>query len=178
LSGLTYGAQYLAQDTHIRQAHHAVQSPPPDSFFTHWDFALHETETGDRALDRRFPAEFAGSQWEATNTYSPDTDPPPAPPPPTDRSVLPPITRYAARTACPTARSTHVSSDASMPSGPSSNQLSQGKTSIVQGVGVVFGTGGLGKTLLAVDYVHRFNLYYPAASSGSTLSRASRASSR
>ena len=41
------------------------------------------------------------------------------------------------------------------------DQLSQGKTSVVQGVGVVAGTGGLGKTQLAVEYVHRFNGHYP-----------------
>ena len=41
------------------------------------------------------------------------------------------------------------------------DQLSRGRTSIVQGVGVVLGTGGLGKTQLAVEYVHRFNPYYP-----------------
>jgi tetratricopeptide (TPR) repeat protein len=41
------------------------------------------------------------------------------------------------------------------------DQLSQGKTSIVEGVGVVCGAGGLGKTQLAVEYVHRFNCHYP-----------------
>ena len=41
------------------------------------------------------------------------------------------------------------------------DQLREGKTSIVQGIGVVFGTGGLGKTQLAVEYVHRFNRNYP-----------------
>ena len=41
------------------------------------------------------------------------------------------------------------------------DQLSHGQTSIVQGVGVVYGAGGLGKTQLAVEYVHRFNLHYP-----------------
>src|SRR5205807_2181555 len=41
------------------------------------------------------------------------------------------------------------------------DQLSQDKTSVVQGVGVVYGAGGLGKTQLAVEYVHRFNQHYP-----------------
>jgi len=39
--------------------------------------------------------------------------------------------------------------------------LNQDDTAIVEGVGVVMGTGGLGKTQLATEYVHRFGNYYP-----------------
>ena len=39
--------------------------------------------------------------------------------------------------------------------------LNHGKTAVVQGVGVVSGTGGLGKTQLGIEYVHRFSPYYP-----------------
>ena len=41
------------------------------------------------------------------------------------------------------------------------DQLTRGRTTIVQGVGIVLGIGGLGKTQLAVEYVHRFNGHYP-----------------
>ncbi len=39
--------------------------------------------------------------------------------------------------------------------------LHQGRTAVVQGVGVVMGTGGLGKTQLAIEYVHRMGSQYP-----------------
>lgn len=39
--------------------------------------------------------------------------------------------------------------------------LNQDDTAVVEGVGVVMGTGGLGKTQLATEYVHRFGNYYP-----------------
>ena len=40
--------------------------------------------------------------------------------------------------------------------------LNQADTAVVEGVGVVMGTGGLGKTQLATEYVHRFGNYYPS----------------
>ncbi|MEA3276493.1 MAG: toll/interleukin-1 receptor domain-containing protein [Pseudomonadota bacterium] len=39
--------------------------------------------------------------------------------------------------------------------------LVQSSTAVVAGIGVVAGTGGLGKTQLATEYVHRFAGYYP-----------------
>jgi tetratricopeptide (TPR) repeat protein len=85
----------------------------------------------------------------------------PDPTPPTDRTALPPVTPLR-----PPFHMPFRSIEAQFVGRIDAlwtvfDQLSHGKTSIVQGVGVVYGAGGLGKTQLAVEYVHRFNLHYP-----------------
>jgi tetratricopeptide (TPR) repeat protein len=35
------------------------------------------------------------------------------------------------------------------------------KAAVVEGVGIIMGTGGIGKTQLAIEYVHRFGVNYP-----------------
>jgi tetratricopeptide (TPR) repeat protein len=83
------------------------------------------------------------------------------PEPPTDRGVLPPVTPLPSLHRMPY-RSLGDKFVARVEAlWRVYDQLSQGKTSIVAGVGVVCGAGGLGKTQLAVEYVHRFNCHYP-----------------
>jgi tetratricopeptide (TPR) repeat protein len=85
----------------------------------------------------------------------------PDPEPPTDRSTLPPVTPLPQLYRMPYRSLGGKFVGRIEPLWRVYDQLSQGKTSIVEGVGVVCGAGGLGKTQLAVEYVHRFNCHYP-----------------
>ena len=52
-----------------------LPADPYDALFRSWDLLLQQAEAGGDALERLFPAEqFAESQWEATNPYSPNVD--------------------------------------------------------------------------------------------------------
>jgi tetratricopeptide (TPR) repeat protein len=83
------------------------------------------------------------------------------PEPPEDRSVLPPVNPLPPLYRMPYRSLGDKFVGRVEPLWRVYDQLSQGKTSIVEGVGVVCGAGGLGKTQLAVEYVHRFNCHYP-----------------
>jgi tetratricopeptide (TPR) repeat protein len=80
---------------------------------------------------------------------------------PTDRGALPPVTPLPPLYRMPYRSLGDKFIGRIEPLWRVYDQLSQGKTSIVEGVGVVCGAGGLGKTQLAVEYVHRFNCHYP-----------------
>src|ERR1035441_9238174 len=52
-----------------------LPSDPYDALFQSWDLLLGQAEAGGDALEELFPAEqFAESQWEATNPYSPNVE--------------------------------------------------------------------------------------------------------
>ena len=52
-----------------------LPSDPYDALFQSWDLLLGQAEAGGDALEQLFPAEqFAESQWEATNPYSPNVE--------------------------------------------------------------------------------------------------------
>ena len=85
----------------------------------------------------------------------------PDPKPPTDRGALPPVTPLPPLYRMPYRSLGEKFVGRVEPLWRVYDQLAQGKTSIVEGVGVVCGAGGLGKTQLAVEYVHRFNCHYP-----------------
>ena len=52
-----------------------LPTDPYDALFRSWDLLLKQAEEGGDALEELFPAEqFAESQWEATNPYSPNLD--------------------------------------------------------------------------------------------------------
>jgi tetratricopeptide (TPR) repeat protein len=85
----------------------------------------------------------------------------PDPEPPRDRGALPPVTPLPTLYRMPYRSLGGKFVGRVAPLWRVYDQLSQGKTSIVEGVGVVCGAGGLGKTQLAVEYVHRFNCHYP-----------------
>lgn len=85
----------------------------------------------------------------------------PDPEPPRDRGALPPVTPLPPLYRMPYRSLGDKFVGCVEPLWRVYDQLSQGKTSIVEGVGIVSGAGGLGKTQLAVEYVHRFNCHYP-----------------
>jgi tetratricopeptide (TPR) repeat protein len=85
----------------------------------------------------------------------------PDPEAPTDRGALPPVTPLPPLYRMPYRSLGDKFVGRVEPLWRVYDQLAQGKTSIVAGVGVVCGAGGLGKTQLAVEYVHRFNCHYP-----------------
>jgi tetratricopeptide (TPR) repeat protein len=109
----------------------------------------------DVSTERLFEENYPGICAELGGTVRPD------PAPPTDRNALPPVSPLPAVHRMPyrSLGDRFVGRVDSL--WRLYDQLSQGKTSVVQGVGVVAGTGGLGKTQLAVEYVHRFNGHYP-----------------
>ena len=52
----------------------SLPADPYDALFASWEQLLSQAKTDEDALERLFPAAFAESQWQATNTYSPSPD--------------------------------------------------------------------------------------------------------
>src|ERR1017187_304510 len=58
-----------------RRKIHGLPADPYDALFQNWDLLLKQAEEGEDALEELFPAEqFAETQWEATNPYSPNVE--------------------------------------------------------------------------------------------------------
>ncbi len=79
----------------------------------------------------------------------------------TDRGILPPIVTLPTRHRMPYRSLGSRFAGRVKPLWALHDLLNQDDTAVVEGVGVVIGAGGLGKTQLATEYVHRFGNYYP-----------------
>ena len=79
----------------------------------------------------------------------------------TDKSKLPPNVALPARHRMPYRSLGERFAGRIEPLWNLHDLLHQDGTTIIEGVGVVIGAGGLGKTQLATEYVHRFGNYYP-----------------
>jgi hypothetical protein len=79
----------------------------------------------------------------------------------TDRSTLPPVIKLPTRYRMPYRSLGKRFAGRVESLWQLHDLLNLDDTAIVEGVGVVMGTGGLGKTQLATEYVHRFGNYYP-----------------
>lgn len=78
-----------------------------------------------------------------------------------DRSILPPIVTLPTRHRMPYRSLGRRFAGRIEPLWNLHDLLHHDHTAVVEGVGVVSGAGGLGKTQLATEYVHRFGNYYP-----------------
>jgi tetratricopeptide (TPR) repeat protein len=80
---------------------------------------------------------------------------------PADRDKLPPVCRLPDRHWMPYRSLGNAFVGRVRDLWQMNDMLRERKTAVVEGVGVVMGTGGIGKTQLAIEYVHRFGLSYP-----------------
>ncbi len=80
---------------------------------------------------------------------------------PKDRSCIPPVAQLPRRARMPYRSLGRAFAGRVDDLWRLHDLLIQSSTVVVEGVGVVIGAGGLGKTQLAVEYVHRFAGYYP-----------------
>ena len=80
---------------------------------------------------------------------------------PPDRNILPPICKLPEKHRMPYRSLGNGFVGRVRDLWDMDESLRKDKTTVVQGVGVVSGMGGVGKTQLAVEYAHRFGHYYP-----------------
>ncbi len=78
-----------------------------------------------------------------------------------DRTTLPPVLPLPARHRMPYRSLGDKFIGRVEPLWQIRDAFQSNKTALIQGTGVLVGTGGLGKTQLAIEYVHRFGAGYP-----------------